>query len=77
MYTFDIAITFLNKYLLDCNSRYNSSKGTNWSEQYFKSISNLRASQSEDFNGFSDKVMKEITAVIAEPLVFLLNNVFR
>lgn len=69
----DKAIKFLNNYLLGCNSKYNNCK---WEKirvsNIFQCISFLSSSQSEDFYGFANEVIKEIIDVIAEPLVSIM-----
>lgn len=69
------ALQFLNKYLLSVPTDLNLS--FRWHRiteiDVLNCVKNLSSSRSEDFYGFSNKIVKEIISLILEPLLYLYN----
>lgn len=72
--SFSPAIEYVKKYIDNCNVVNNSFK---WrkilAKEVLKCVLKLSGSKSEDFYGLSNKVVKDIIDIIAEPLTYLYN----
>lgn len=70
------AIDLVNSYTLSCdkgcdNFVWQKIKGVD----VLKFVSNLSSSRSEDYYGFSNKVVKDVIDLILEPLTFIFNKI--
>jgi len=72
--SFNYAINYVNKHILDCNVKNMSFEwNTILPKDVKKCVSRLSMSKSEDFHGLSNRVVNEIIHLIVEPLTYLFN----
>lgn len=70
------AIDLVNKYVSSCDKGYDRFSWQRIRElDIMKVTTNLSSSRSEDYYGFSNKVLKDIIDIILSPLVFLFNKI--
>lgn len=73
----DLAVSFVKKMTLGQNFVDTSFKWTHIAvRDVLKCLRSLNTSQSEDFYGFSNKIVKDIADIIVKPLTFLFNMSF-